>query len=254
MLSKTLKEMKENNEGFRTENYSGSLVRELHDIIVFEISELGNTDIVTYVQEHYNILDSYSLSDEFKSNLKKVHPNNYIDEYNNKFAELCQKNSQKIATEIIEFVVNKLETSPESLIGLWLSTYNNVRTIYNSNVFENINKYPLYENEYLVLSDLDREGSLFAVKREIEKSKKENIHLKFYDTQTGRYSAHTTIEGLFEMLCEGYCECGEGYDVYDKKDDSMKCINCKRLNNLESISEEEMKDYIEQHEYLIEYN
>ena len=37
-----------------------------------------------------------------------------------------------------------------------------------------------------------------------------------------------------------------------EKMDKMKCINCRSLNNLETISEEEMRNYIEIHEYRIE--
>jgi hypothetical protein len=76
--------------------------------------------------------------------------------------------------------------------------------------------------------------------------------MRFYNLQTGSYSAHTTLEGLFEMLCEGYCECGEGYDVFDTKDGKMKCINCWRLNNIEKISEQEMRDYIKANDYEID--
>lgn len=76
--------------------------------------------------------------------------------------------------------------------------------------------------------------------------------MKFICMDTGYCSAHDTLEGLFEMLCESYCECGEGYDVYDDKDDKMKCVNCWRLNNMELISEEEMRDEILFHGYYIE--
>lgn len=76
--------------------------------------------------------------------------------------------------------------------------------------------------------------------------------MKFYHLDTGYCSAHDTLEGLFEMICESYCECGEGYDVYDEKDGKMKCLNCWRLNNMDKISEKEMRDEIEWHGYVIE--
>lgn len=77
---------------------------------------------------------------------------------------------------------------------------------------------------------------------------------KFYDKQTGDYSAHNTLEGLFSMLCEGFCECGEDddYEQLDDKDGQMKCKNCWRLNNLEKVTAQEMRNYIEEHEYVIE--
>lgn len=76
---------------------------------------------------------------------------------------------------------------------------------------------------------------------------------KFKDLQTGGYSNHTTLEGLFTMLCQGYCECGQGHDKLDEKDDTMKCLNCYRINNLDKISEKEMIDEILANEYCIEY-
>lgn len=76
--------------------------------------------------------------------------------------------------------------------------------------------------------------------------------LKFYDNQTGDYSHHIDIVGLYSMLLEDFCECHEGYDVLDPKDGTMKCLNCCKLDNLESISEQEMINYIESHDYTIE--
>lgn len=77
-------------------------------------------------------------------------------------------------------------------------------------------------------------------------------YMKFYDLQTNKYSYYTTIEGLYEMLISGYCECGEGYDVLDKKDGKMKCKNCFKLSNFDSITEEEMRIEIEESEFRIE--
>ena len=252
MKTDTLLRMRETKAGYRTENYSGSSVRKLYYIIVFEISELGNTDIVSYVQNKYKILTSYSLGKELTSKLKKQFPKEYHLMHFHKFTELCQSNADAIATEIVEHFSKELNTPTDNLVGLWLTTYNNAGINYNSGKFENIDKYPLIDDEYYVISNLGEEGSLFVFKNDILKSRKENYQIKFYDTQTGNYSAHETIEGLFEMLCEGYCECGEGYDHLDKKDGKMKCLNCLRLNNLESITEEEMINYIQEHEYVIE--
>lgn len=75
---------------------------------------------------------------------------------------------------------------------------------------------------------------------------------KFYDLQTGDYSHHDTIDGLFLQIKEQYCECGEGYDILDEKDNKMKCLNCKDINNIESLSEEYKTQEIEGAEYRIE--
>lgn len=76
--------------------------------------------------------------------------------------------------------------------------------------------------------------------------------MKFRDLQTMGYSAHTTIRGLFEMLCQNYCECGQGYDILDNSDGKSKCRNCWRLSNIDNISQKEMLKYIEEHEYEME--
>lgn len=68
--------------------------------------------------------------------------------------------------------------------------------------------------------------------------------MKFLDNQTGEYSFYTTTKGLYEHIISNYCECNEGYDVLDKKDGKMKCLNCKNLNNLESLSDKIMLDEI----------
>lgn len=76
--------------------------------------------------------------------------------------------------------------------------------------------------------------------------------MKFYDLQTGDYSSHNTIDGLFAQIKEGYCECGEGYDVLDPKDGQMKCLNCRDLSNIDTLSEAYKCQEIEAAEYRIE--
>ena len=50
---------------YRSEDSSGSGVRDIIEVMVFEIYELGNTDILEYVSEHY-------LSDDTKQDIDKV--------------------------------------------------------------------------------------------------------------------------------------------------------------------------------------
>jgi Fe2+ or Zn2+ uptake regulation protein len=71
--------------------------------------------------------------------------------------------------------------------------------------------------------------------------------MKIYDTQKGEYVKDKTIEELYYVMLEGTtCECGQGYDSLDDKDDTMKCETCKRLNNIESISIRDMKEDLEE--------
>lgn len=80
----------------------------------------------------------------------------------------------------------------------------------------------------------------------------EVISMKFYDMQLGRYSYCTTLEGLIEMLLSDYCECGEGYDVLDWKDNKMKCTNCYTLNHLDTLPLSTLKSIVIEYDYLIE--
>lgn len=75
----------------------------------------------------------------------------------------------------------------------------------------------------------------------------------FHDLQTGGTSSHDTIEGLFSMLAEGFCECDTEHASYlDEDDGEMKCLNCWRLSNMDYVRAREMVAYIESNEYEIE--
>ena len=45
------------NLGYRTEEFSGSGVRDLHQIILFEVCELGNVDILLHILHKYKLSD-----------------------------------------------------------------------------------------------------------------------------------------------------------------------------------------------------
>lgn len=66
----------------------------------------------------------------------------------------------------------------------------------------------------------------------------------FYDLQTGGYSAHTTIEGLAEMLSEELLIVISADENYEGEyEDAVK--------NWENPSEQQMRDIIEMYEYEI---
>ena len=79
--------------------------------------------------------------------------------------------------------------------------------------------------------------------------------MRFSDMQTKGYSVHATLRGLFDMLCSDYCECGQGYDILDKKDGILKCQNCWRRNNInDNVSAIEMMEYIKGCKYGIKHS
>lgn len=161
-MSETLTRMIKSKKGYRTENYSGSLTRDLYDVIRHEIS-MGNTDIIFYVQDNYHILNEYVLEENQINELKQNYTGEeYTQEYWARFSEMCQENSVFITEEIIEYIAEKLSTSSKNLTGLWLSTYDNVVRIYNYGSKEDIDEYPLTEQSYIVISDLGQDGALFV--------------------------------------------------------------------------------------------
>lgn len=146
MYSETLKKMIKNKEGFRTEAFRGSGVRNVRDIIRFELS-MGNVDIVYFMQSAYGALYDFELHD--------------WDE----FVHDCQENAPYVADEIIEFLEVKLDTKEDNMVGLWLTSEANVVSFYGGKE-DNIDSYKLDDN-FLVMSDLEAEGTLFAFKVEI---------------------------------------------------------------------------------------
>ena len=148
-MSKTLDLIINSKRGYRTKSFSGSNTRNIEDIIRYELS-MGNVDIVTYVQKNYGILKEYYIEEEIEEK----------GEYWNKFSEMCQENAKEITKEIVDFLKSELRS--EEIYGLWLTTYENVEKYYGG-IGENIEEYILLEeNKFMVLSDLDEEGSLFV--------------------------------------------------------------------------------------------
>lgn len=72
MVGETLSEMIKNRKGYRTETCSGSCVRDLEEILRFEIGELGNTDVLEYLKENHNILLDFELDENTINDLKEA--------------------------------------------------------------------------------------------------------------------------------------------------------------------------------------
>lgn len=150
MLSNEFIEMFKAKKGYRTELYSGSLVRDLKQILLFEIDVLGNSDIITYCEEEHKI----SLRNDL---LKEIDLNE-----NFRVEEIVCLYGSTIAEKLYEFVQTK--TGFKKPLGLWLTTKNSVKNYYHAEYDNDIDAYEIPEN-IMVLSDLGYDGCLFVLNR-----------------------------------------------------------------------------------------
>ena len=128
---------------YRSEDSSGSGVRDIIEVMVFEIYELGNTDILEYVSEHY-------LSDDTKQDIDKVI--NAIEDGD----EL----SEDDIIDLCENIVNEInkKTKHNLKFALWLADKDVVKDMY---AYDELNIDAYYTSD-IILSDLGYDGILFA--------------------------------------------------------------------------------------------
>lgn len=162
MISNTLSKMMHDKKGYRTENYSGSGIRNLEEILKYEIGILGNTDVLAYLKKNHNILSDFELDKNTIKDLKEVSEDDkdlkklIIEEEQ----EMVISNSTYFIEQILNFIEQIIGT--RKVTGLWLTTIENVVNIYGANIY-NIDKYSL-PKEYIVISDLSIDGALFVFK------------------------------------------------------------------------------------------
>lgn len=145
-MSTTLTKMYNENLGFRTENFSGSGIRNLEDVVYFEIKELGNTDILDTMNELYGI-DFYPYMD-IEDNFSVA------DESYRDVIELICSHCEK-----------QFNASRDNLGAIWLTTYDWVKKIYSKSSNDQINMIYILDNFYPI-SDLGVDGVLFVYKKE----------------------------------------------------------------------------------------
>ena len=168
--SKTALKIINSNKGYRTEAFSGSGERNVREVIKFEKGELGNTDILEFLQDNYRILEEYKISqEEFKELQKSCDYSFKINELIiESFKYMCQENSKTITDDIILFLTKYFSVNEEELEAIWLTDLDSVKKIYlNESEDEDlIDLYNLPEcNSYLVISDLDEDGILVIYKK-----------------------------------------------------------------------------------------
>ena len=145
-MSVTLTTMLNQKVGFRTENFSGSNIRSLEDVVYFEIRELGNTDILDTMNDFYEL--------DFSSYMDIEDENVIADESYRDVLEL-----------ILSHLEKQFNTSHNNLGAIWLTTYDNVEKIYCKSPNDKINMVYIHHNFYPI-SDLGTDGTLFVYKKE----------------------------------------------------------------------------------------
>lgn len=133
---------------YRTESYAGSKVREIRDIIEYEMAELRNTDIPRYV------LSSYALSDGLRKDLEDI----LALEESGEYPFTGGRGDLLDTIDALLKEVGDLTGTPVRY-GLWLAPYETVRLRYCSLGSRDIDRYPTSD---IVLSDLGEDGILFG--------------------------------------------------------------------------------------------
>jgi hypothetical protein len=145
----TLEKMIREGRGYRTETFSGSKIRKIADIIRGEIS-FGNTDVIEYLQKNCNILKDYVYDRTIPGRI-------YFD-----YIDFCIENAPHIAAEIEAFLKEVFRVEDiDDLEGIWLTDHENVVTLYGG-TDNDIDEYLIPDENFIVISDLGIDGSLFV--------------------------------------------------------------------------------------------
>lgn len=166
--SSTLEQILLDKRGYRTENYVGSEVRNIKDILDYEIGSLGNTDTLAYIRDNYDCLQDFKVDEDIIESFKE------IAESEGELELLIIEEEQNLAIEnydyFVEQVVNFIKSRfKEEVVGLWLTTFEGVIERYGGEI-GNIDCYKIPE-EALIISDLDIDGALFVFPKRLLKVK-----------------------------------------------------------------------------------
>ena len=144
-MSMTLNTMLNQKVGFRTENFSGSNIRNLEDVVYYEIRELKNTDILDTMNELYGL----DFSDCIDFEEECVYDECYWD----------------VFEQIFSHLEKQFNTTRNNLGAIWLTTYDNVEKTYCKQPIDKINMVYINHNFYPI-SDLGSDGVLFVYKKD----------------------------------------------------------------------------------------
>ena len=134
-FSKTLNYMLKSGEGYRNIGLSSG-IKNLSKIISFEYTGLDNSDVFDFMKTNYKDYDIDSI-----------------------------ETAEELIDYTLNFIANLFNTDSKDLSGVWLTTYQDALDLYCSEHFPentNIIKVYIHENKMIPISDLDRDGVLFA--------------------------------------------------------------------------------------------
>lgn len=150
--------------GYRTESYSGSGVRDIAEIIEFEMSVLCNKDIPEYVLKHY----AHRLTQDARRDIEAILVEDCCDEY----PFVGDGHGHGVGDRgdlhgLIQAIIAAV-AGPDVNIryGLWLSTYEAVKDLYARGTDDVIDAYP---TSIYIFSDLWPDGRLYGYAEEPQK-------------------------------------------------------------------------------------
>ena len=132
---------------YRSEDSYGSGVRDILDIMTFEIYELKNIDILEYTLEHY------------------LQNSNIEETVENMIADIEIFNEEEVY-KVCKLIINEInkQTDHNLKYALWLAEYDAVSNMYS---FDE-SSIEAYNTSDIILSDLGYDGILFGYDEEPE--------------------------------------------------------------------------------------
>lgn len=129
---------------YRSENFSGSMVRGIYEVMRFEIFELGNTDILEHIMQYFVHIPD--VIDRLRNVIEELQNNGYVDDF-----------PEQDQTVFLSDLVSELNSELGANIryALWLADKATVIEQYGTEIDE-------YEVGSVVLSDLGYDGTLYG--------------------------------------------------------------------------------------------
>lgn len=216
---------------YRSEDSYGSGVRDIIQVMTYEIYELGNTDILEYVCEHY-------LTGETKNVVTHL-----IYTIENGEAELSENDIEDLCENIIDEINKK--TNHNLKYALWLADKNVVEDMYADDEL-NIDAYYISD---IILADLGYDGILFAYDEEPEPIETINEAFRDYDDNIGEvedelYDLITSVDSfnnISDILTYEFDE-NEFYEDDIKRGKALQ----QRLKMLYDLRKKEYDEEIKQ--------
>lgn len=133
---------------YRTETYSGSYVRDVTEVFLFEIKELGNTDILETLKDSLYISDS--TKEIIKTLIREIEDTGFVDDMSDD--DFTNVVIRPILKDILSI------TGKDIRYAVWLTSYNAVKQIYAGRE----DTIDAYETSSVILSDLGVDGRLYG--------------------------------------------------------------------------------------------